>query len=394
MKLLFVANRVPYPPFRGDKLKIYNLASRLKNSHELHLITIAESREDLTYKAELEKIFKTVEFIYLPKWKSLLNVALGFFKPEPLQVSYFRSNAFSRLLDNKLEKGQFDAVHVQHLRMGAFFEKRSTVHAVLDLPDAFSLYWLRRKENASNFFQKWFAGREYKKLLAFEKKLLPHFKLNLVCSEEDKAYLRENARANIEVLPNGVDTGIFYPRADIKPEVGRILFTGNMDYAPNVDAVEYFCTEIFPEILKNVPNARFVIAGQRPVQRVLSLAGPNVEVTGFVKNLADEYARATVLAAPLRFGAGTQNKVLEALAMGLPVVCTKVGFKGLGIKSGAGAVLATETDEFASVVSKILLNPELRASISLAGGDTIARKFSWDAVSTSLEAYLQSMAKK
>ncbi len=394
MKLLFVANRVPYPPFRGDKLKIFNLASRLKNSHELHLITIAESQEDLTYKAELEKIFKTVEFIYLPKWKSLLNVALGFFRPEPLQVSYFRSKSFSRLLNNRLENGQFDAVHVQHLRMGAFFENRSTELAVLDLPDAFSLYWLRRKENANNFFQKWFAGREYRKLLAYEKKLLPRFKLNLVCSEEDKAYLRENARANIEVLPNGVDTSIFHPREDIKPEDGRILFTGNMDYAPNVDAVEYFCNDIFPEILKNVPNARFVIAGQRPVQRVLALAGPNVEVTGFVKNLADEYARAAVLAAPLRFGAGTQNKVLEALAMGLPVVCTKVGFKGLGIKSGAGAVLATETDEFASVVSKILLNPELRASISLAGGDTIARKFSWDAVSTSLEAYLESMAKK
>lgn len=394
VKILFVANRIPFPPFRGDKLKIWNLANRLKAGNEIHLITIAETREDLNYRQHLEEVFSSVTILFMPKWKSALNTALGMLGSKPLQVAYFKSPAFAGLLKDKIQQGNYDAIHVQHLRMAQYFEPEPASNVILDLPDAFSLYWKRRSQNAKSWWMRLFAKLEYKRLLRYERSVLPRFNLNLVCSDEDALYLREHSKARIEVLPNGVDTAVFHPKSGISRVKGRILFTGNMDYEPNVDAVVWFCEEILPRILKENPDAEFVIAGQRPVSRVMKLANKHVRITGFVQDISAEYAKADVVVAPLRFGAGTQNKVLEAMAMGIPVVCTAIGFKGLGIESGQGAVLAQNADEFAMQVTGILQNEEYRAKLVAGGGDIIRTRFSWDAIAVQLENFLRSVCLK
>jgi len=386
MKVLFVANRVPYPPFRGDKLKIWNLANRLSVSHELDIITIAESKEDLNYAQKLGDYFGEVTLVSLPKWKAFLNTIVGFIGIKPLQVAYFSSRKFQKKLNKTIQLGNYDAIHIQHLRMAQFFENKDTSKCILDLPDAFSLYWLRRSENAKTWWMRKFAKMEYRRLLRYEKKILPQFSLNLVCSQEDRQYLTQNTGANIDVLPNGVDTDTFYPRKGVPYEQGRILFTGNMDYAPNVDAVEYFCHSIFPAIRQKIPGVKLIIAGQRPVLSVLNLAQKDIEITGFVPDLSEEYAKAHVVVAPLRFGAGTQNKVLESMAMGIPVVCTKVGFKGLGIQSGEGAILAETQEDFINATIRLIIEPEYRAEVASLGGAAIRKNFSWEAISKKLEA--------
>ncbi|MBS3914852.1 MAG: glycosyltransferase [Bacteroidetes bacterium] len=394
MKILFVANRVPFPPYRGDKLKIFNLASKLGADHEIHLITIAETKEDLTYKLELEKKFHHVKLFYLPKWKSYLRVLRTLFSGVPLQVGYFKSPDFQKILHQYLQENKFDAIHVQHLRMSQFIEDPHKLNAILDLPDAFSLYWKRRSENAGKLWMRKFAAMEYKRLLAYEKYQLNRFPLNLVCSKEDCEYLIQSTDANVQVLPNGVDTNLFQPNSGILPIPGRILFTGNMDYEPNVDAVEYFCSEIFPEIKKQVPYAHFVIAGQRPVARVLRLKSESVFITGFVKDMNQEYSLSNVVVAPLRFGAGTQNKVLESMATGVPVVCTKVGFKGLGIQSGEGAILTNSTDAFISEVVKLLLNQQYHSEVSASGRSYVEHYFSWNAIADLLVQYVHQLQSK
>ena len=388
---MFVANRVPYPPYRGDKLKIWNLAKRLSGDHELHLFTIAQDRKELEYAEHLKTIFKEVHIVFLPKWKSIVKTALAVFDKIPFQVAYFQSKSFSNLLQNSITVNDYDAIHIQHIRMGWYFRNLPKHNAVLDLPDAFSLYWTRRTEQAGLLWLKWFTSVEQKRLFNMESQFLPHFPLTLVCSDEDKQYLESHSNANIQVLPNGVDTDVFYPRQNIQPEPFRLLFTGNMDYAPNVDAVEYFCNDLLPEILRVHPNTKFVIAGQRPVKKVLNLASDCVSVTGFVKDIADEYAKAAVVVAPLRFGAGTQNKVLEALAMGVPVVCTKVGFKGLGIKNGDGAYMATDAPSFIQAVNLLLESEANREQMAGKGIQKIVSTFSWDAVAAKLIGYLKSI---
>jgi glycosyltransferase involved in cell wall biosynthesis len=134
-----------------------------------------------------------------------------------------------------------------------------------------------------------------------------------------------------------------------------------------------------------------MIAGQRPVEKVLDLANDKVIVTGFVKDLAEVYNSASVVVAPLRFGAGTQNKVLEAMAMGVPVVCTNIGFLGLGIESGEGAIMKTDTEGFASSVCQLLASEELRKEVGKKGKEVVRTKFDWDVVAETLEGYFRQI---
>jgi len=403
---------MPYPPFRGDKLKIYNLAKELSLNNDLYLITIAENEEDVNSIDELLQpnntdtgfvgpranpsrrvLFKSLTWIYKPKWHSALTAFLGLLSKRPLQVAYFRSTSFKKRLNEVLQNNEFDAIHVQHIRMAQYFESSVPTNAILDLPDAFSLYWKRRVEAAKNPVEKWFRSLEYKRLVAYEKRILPKFNKVLVCSAEDRKYLNELGIFNVDLLPNGVNIKTFAPKGTDSIVSNRILFTGNMDYAPNVDAVQYFVEDIFPIILENVPSAEFIIAGQRPVKAVLDLASKSVKVTGFVENLADEYAKAHVVVSPLRIGAGTQNKVLEALAMNLAVVCSNVGFKGLGISHNEGILMADNSTTFANSVVAILQSEELRKKLGETGGQHVRNTFSWSAVSNQLLEHFNSIKK-
>ena len=389
MKILFLANRVPYPPYRGDKLKIFNLARRLNGRHELHLLTFAQNEEDMGYKEELEKIFTHVHFVYLPKWKSAVNCLAGIWDRRPLQVLYFQSKELQLQLDKLLEKHNYAAVHVQHLRMSPYLAARKDVRRILDLPDAFSLYWERRKMVKRGLLTTLFENMEQRRVLKYEG-ILKEYDLSLVCSAEDLDYLEKTHHSgNLRLLPNGVDLETFASRGHDYAHNKTILFTGNMDYAPNVDAVIYFTETILPLVKAKLPEVTFIIAGQRPVPRVAALAGEHIIVTGFVKDLAATYNSASVVVAPLRFGAGTQNKVLEAMAMGVPVVCSNIGFGGLGITSGEGAVMQTEPTEFANSVIQLLESEEMRRRVGQEGIRVVKTKFDWDIIAKTLEGYLK-----
>ncbi len=394
MKILFLANRVPYPPYRGDKLKIFNLAKRLQGKHELHLLTFAQTQEDLGYKAELEKIFKEVHFVYLPKWKSAINCLSGLWDATPFQVLYFRSKELQYILDELLKANTYDAIHVQHLRMSPYLSERKDIARILDLPDAFSLYWERRKTVKRGMLTALFENAEQKRILNYEN-VLKEYDLSLVCSAEDLAYLENTHHTgNLGLLPNGVDLDTFASRDHDYSHSKTILFTGNMDYSPNVDAVVYFTETILPIIRSERPDVQFIIAGQRPVPKVIALANEYITVTGFVKDLAATYNSASVVVAPLRFGAGTQNKVLEAMALGVPVVCSNIGFGGLGIKSGEGAIMQTDPLAFARSVIDLLSSEEQRRKVGEAGMQVIKTRFDWDIIAGTLESYFQEVADK
>ena len=394
MKILFLANRIPYPPYRGDKLKIFNLARRLAKKHELYLVTFTQSPEEAVYKKDLERIFKEVHLVYLPKWKSAMNCLSAGWDQTPLQVMYFRSAEMQALLNNVLSRHRFDAVHIQHLRMSPYLAERQDIPRILDLPDAFSLYWERRKKIKRGLARKSFESLEQKRVLKYEQ-IMKKYDMSLVCSAEDMEYLKKlHHLDNIRLLPNGVDLDTFYPRDHDYSHNKTLLFTGNMDYAPNVDAVVYFAQEILPTIRGKFPQARFVIAGQRPVSKVLELANDHVVITGFVEDIAEVYNSASIVVAPLRFGAGTQNKVLEAMAMGIPVVCSNIGFKGLGINSGEGAIMQTEPRAFAESVVQLLSSEDERRKVGKKGIEVIKNNFGWDAIADTLAGYLEEVARK
>jgi sugar transferase (PEP-CTERM/EpsH1 system associated) len=392
MKLLFTANRFPYPPYRGDKLKIFHLAKRLSQKHELHLVTFLQDESDRQYLPELQKIFKEIHLIPLSKAQSYLNSLLAFFHKEPFQVRYFHSAKMEQKLRELQAQHEYDAVHVQHLRMAQYWSEIKNVPRILDLPDAYSLYWKRRIETSQGLLKS-FARIEQKRVFDYES-ILQEYDLSLVCSREDQAYLQQELNIkNVQLLPNGVDLSTFASDTHNYSLDRTILFTGNMDYAPNVDAVLYFVTEIFPLIKQQVPDAVFVIAGQRPVKKVQELAAGDIKITGFVQDLSAMYASAAIVVAPLRFGAGTQNKVLEAMAMGVPVVSRNIGFNGLNIVSGEGVILAIETEAFAEECIALLQSRELRSKVGQQGKEVIRTQFDWDVIALKLERYFLQIVK-
>ena len=385
---------MPYPPYRGDKLKIYNLAKRLCVQHELHLVAFAQSADDWHYVEELKKIFTSVQLVDLPKWKSALQCAKGLLDNQPFQIHYFASNAMQKTVNTTIAQHHFDVVHVQHLRMAQYLAEQHSLPRILDLPDAFSLYWKRKKVNNQNPLKRFLEGLEQKRVYQYER-IIASYNLSLVCSDEDKQYLeQEHHLNNIALLPNGVDTSLFQAHQHDYTHNHTLLFTGNMDYGPNVDAVVYFVESIFPLVQKQFPSIQFIIAGQRPISKVTALARDNIKVTGFVPNLAEQYNAASVVVAPLRFGAGTQNKVLEAMAMGVPVVCSNIGFKGLGIESGEGAMMQTDPEQFAQSIIQLLSSAELREQVGQKGVQIIQSKFSWDIIARQLEGYFEQLKSK
>jgi sugar transferase (PEP-CTERM/EpsH1 system associated) len=391
LNILFLANRFPYPPFRGDKLKIYNLTRRLAVKHDLYLVTFYESRDELNYLKDIQPFFKEIELVYLPKWRSILNGIPALFSHTPLQVAYFKSSKMKRMVKLALDRYNIDVVHTQHLRMSQY-TKHLDMPKILDLPDAFSLYFKRRNETDRPLINRLIDSIEIGRLTK-EEKVVTAYDKTLVCSVEDKKYLEKLHKTdNINILLNGVDLATF----DV--EEGHdyshnltLLFTGNMDYAPNVDAVQYFVKEMWPTISEVNPKTKFIIAGQRPVDAVQKLASDKIEVTGFIPDLKDMYADASVVIAPLRFGAGTQNKVLEAMAMGVPAVCTHIGFEGLQIQSGQGVIMAKEKPQFIQEVNMLLADAAKRQEVGEQGLAIARTRFSWDKIAVQLEAYFKEV---
>ena len=401
MRILFIANRIPYPPYRGDKLKIFNLAQQLHQRHELKLVTFYEKADELPYKMDLLRLFETVDLVYLNKFRAYWNVVQGLlFNKLPLQISFFKSRSMVETVADVIYGFRPDAIHVQHLRMAQFIPSNYRNKAILDLPDAISMYYERIAEFSHNPFYKWVYKLEENRLKEYESLILSKFQKVLCCSQEDLNYLKkEHPFPKYGVLENGVDVKNFTPdndtvdlNQDLEPSANVaekiILFTGNMNYAPNVDAVIYFAQKILPRILEKWPQAIFEIAGQNPVNVVQKLdEHPNIRVTGFLPSLREAYAKADVVVAPLRFGAGTQNKVLEALSMQKPVVCSTIGFFGLSLENGAGIWCETNIEGFSKRILEIFSDPEYHGNLARISGKIVRDRFNWQTISKKLESY-------
>jgi sugar transferase (PEP-CTERM/EpsH1 system associated) len=391
MNILFVANRFPYPPHRGDKLKIFNLARQLSRNHNLYLITFIQDKNDYQYLDELGKYFKKIDVIYLSEIRSAFNCVAGFFSSMPFQVNYFKSHEFEKRLNDVISNYNIDAIHTQHLRMSQYTSKIKNIPTILDLPDAYSLYWKRRSTLCCSYFKKKLEMLEHRKVTEYES-IIKNFDMTLVCSNEDKNILEiDHDYDSVNILPNGIDTSTFHSDFHDYSINDRIIFTGNMDYFPNIDAAVYFSEEIFPEVLKRFPDVKFYIVGQKPPQRVKDLQSDNIIVTGFVDSIADEYGSGSIAVSPVRVGAGTLNKVLEPMAMGLPVVSSQIGFEGIGASHGEEILLAKNKNEFVNSITNLLSDENYRRYIGESGKNHVIQNFSWEKVAEILENYFYSI---
>jgi sugar transferase (PEP-CTERM/EpsH1 system associated) len=389
VNILVITSRVPFPPHRGDKLRIFNIIKTLAKHHKVTVVTnLFESSEENDV-AGLKAYGVNVETVRFSKLRSRLNLFKSFYTNNPLQVSYYHSKRMGRKIKELTTAGRFDVAYF-HLLITAQYHNAvadENTLKVLDLTDATSLYLTRYLQFLKKPLQRLYFRFDLYKTLNYER-IVRFFDTIFVCSNVDKEYLvKRNIHDNIRLFMNGFDIDTFHYRAT-EPEKTRIIFTGNMPYFPNRDGVLFFTREIFPLVLRRVPGAIFYIVGQNPPEEIQELRSENIVVTGLVPDIREEYIKSTVNIAPIRLGAGTPNKIIEAMALGVPTVATSFTIEGFPGELKKYLFVADTAGEFADRIVEILTNRTAYENMMNEAAVAIHNLLGADNVMKEIEEYL------
>jgi len=295
-------------------------------------------------------------------------------------------------LDAWFKQRRFDVAVCDFLDAAVNFPSSPTVPSVLFQHNVESEIWRRHAETETNPAKRPIYGMEFRKMLAYEKSAVQSFPHVIAVSEHDRQLMRAWVDpAQITVVPTGVDLRHYQPDVTDREVAPLVMFVGAMDWEPNVDAVEFFCGEIWPSVLARIPEAKFRIVGRNPDRRVQQFAGSSVEVTGRVPAVIHHLREAAVVIVPLRIGGGTRLKIYEAMAAGKAVVSTSVGAEGLDVHHGRDIVLADDSKAFADAVLMLLQDGVVRKRYERAAAELAAR-YDWPAVGARFEEVLEKIA--
>jgi sugar transferase (PEP-CTERM/EpsH1 system associated) len=381
MKILFITPRFPYPPLRGDQVIPYYRLRTLGQKHEITILSFYEKPNELVGIKQIEPYCDAIYTVRLPKWQSLSNMAGGVFLSDlPLQVLYYRSSAFQTQLKIILEQNHFDLVHAFMLRIAPYV---STISApkVIELIDSMQLN-LERRLSMEPVTRRWLFQEELRRIISYEQKIGDFFDRMIVVAEKDRALIKSD---RVQVIPNGVDTNLFKPELKAQPNP-VIIFSGNMGYAPNINAVNWFVELCLPRIQQVIPSASLIIAGANPNREMRGLERRGqITVTGFVDSMAETLNQASVAIAPMQSGSGIQNKILEAMACELPVVTTTLGLGSIKAQPGQEILVADSPESFADTLITLLQNPQLTKEIGQRARTFVIQNHSWEYGATQIE---------
>jgi glycosyltransferase involved in cell wall biosynthesis len=381
MRLLLLTPQLPFPPHQGTTIRNYNLVRHLSKRHEVHLLSfVLQAGEEVA--SPLREACQSLRTVVAPQRSTRQRVAGLLTSGLPDMALRLPSAEFHAVLRETLGRQAFDVVQVEGIEMAQYGlawcgdqpSGRQSRQRPMNSPlwvfdDHNAEYVLQRRafETDVRRPRRWLAAAyswvQWRRLTAYECLACRHMDRVVVCSEADRFALQA-IMPGLEpaVIPNGVDSAYYHPDAvpDHTPlPPHSLVFTGKMDFRPNIDAVVWFVQEVWPNLKAKVPDARFYIVGQRPHSRVSSLAdAAGVTVTGTVEDVRPYMAGADVYVVPLRIGGGTRLKVLEAMAMGRPMVSTTLGCEGFPVTSGRQLVMADEPSEFAAACVDLLLHRE------------------------------------
>ena len=390
MRILFLSQRVPYPPNRGDKITTWRLVERMKRTHDVRCIAFAHDEADVAAARELEaKGIPTVAVRYRDAWKKFSSLPLLLTRT-PLTLGVYGSRELQAAVDRTI--GSCDMAYAYSSSMGAFLEKHTSKPRVMHFGELDSDKW-RQYSQRTRFPMSWVYAREHTTLLEFERRIARAFTENVLCTPlEQKIFAAAIPGASSTVLRNGVDLEHYKPPA-ADPEPAHLVFTGVMNYYPNADGCIWFVHEILPLVQRAFPAARLTIVGAHPTSEVRALAGAHgVTVTGFVKDTREWLARAAISIAPLRIARGIQNKVLEAMAMGLPVVGTTSATQGVEGENGRDYLVADDARAFADSVCALLRDPARARSIGREARRFVEANYDWEVVFRHLDEILERCA--
>ena len=376
MKIFVLLPRIPWPLVKGDKLRAFNQIKQLAKNNEVVLCALNTdkkvSKED-AFKA-LQPYCISVTFIDISKLSILINISKAFFKGLPLQCGYFYNTKAHKKIRNIIKKHKPDMLFGQLLRVAEYIRHENTSKTI-DYQDVFSMGMKRRSEIAP-FYMKPFFNMEYRRLRRYEHDIFDDFDVKTIISVPDRNLIDHPKKDEILIVPNGVDHEYYTPRECEKKY--DIVFTGNMSYAPNVNAVEYLANDILPLVWKKLPDAKMYIAGATPDPRVKKVASDRIIISGWLDDMRDAYAQSKIFIAPMRIGTGLQNKLLEAMAMRLPCITTTLANNSLLASEEKNEILVGNNEqELAEHIITLLTNKDKADEIAQNGHDFVRRIYDW-----------------
>lgn len=396
MKILYLVHRLPYPPNKGDKVRSYHLLKHLAARHEVHLGTFIDDPDDEQHLPRVRELCAGLHAARLnPRTAKLLSLR-GLLSGEALSLPYYRDAGLQAWVDAAAARVGFDAVVVFSGVMAQYTRGLNGVKTLVDFVDVDSAKW-RDYAPEHAWPMSWLYRREFAKLLGFEQRVAGEAECSFFVTDHEVALFRELSPGRpltLAALGNGVDADFFAPDpARASPFAAGelpLVFTGAMDYWPNVDAVSWFVSDMLPALRERFPALRFHIVGRSPAPAVQALAGEAVNVTGTVPDVRPYLQHAAAVVAPLRLARGLQNKVLEAMAMARPVVAASTCVKAITAAPPSGLQPADASPDYVERIAALLAD---RAAADAAGRDArdfVLGAYSWDAHLAGLDRHLEA----
>jgi sugar transferase (PEP-CTERM/EpsH1 system associated) len=378
MRLLFIAHRIPYPPNKGDKIRSYNELLFLSRHFEIDLVCFMDDPMDERYLPKLAALCKSISIFKRGNLFKFWHLIQGFLTAQPLSKALYDHPQMHKSVEALLQANTYHRIFIFSGQMSQYVPEALLPNAVIDFCDVDSHKWDNYAERMP-FYLSWLYRLEAHRLFAFEAEAAKTALAALFITPAELQLFRNlGGEGRILALGNGVDTEFFAPRPET-PVYGRILFTGAMDYFPNEEGVSWFAKEVFPELRNKMPSAQFIIAGSNPSPKVKALARiEGVTVTGFVKDMRLEQAKAHIVVVPLRIARGMQNKVLEAMACGKAVVVCTQALGGIYAVPGKDLMVADEAGDFRKCIETLLTEPQVLEAMGIAARNYILTNLSWE----------------
>lgn len=382
--LLFLVHRIPYPPNKGDKIRSFHILKHLSTLYNVYLGTFIDDANDWQYTDKVDALCTSTCYQPLNALRAKIGSATGLFTGDALSLPYYRNQAMQEWVDTTVKTHGIKKVLLFSSVMGQFIKPAHDVEMVVDFVDIDSDKW-RQYAEKKHGIAKWIYQREAKCLFDYEQALAARAKASFFVSQQEADLFKKLAPTvseKISHINNGVNVDYFSPEHDfdspylINENAQILVFTGAMDYWANVDAVKWFVEQVFLQVVKSHPAAKFYIVGSKPTQEVLDLASSHVVVTGAVPDVRPYLAYAKLAIAPLRIARGIQNKVLEAMSMAKHVVATSTAMEGIAYDSTLSVSVSDEAELMIGQINALLDKPELTTSLN--NRNFVKAQFSWD----------------
>jgi sugar transferase (PEP-CTERM/EpsH1 system associated) len=373
MKIFVLLSRFPYPLEKGDKLRAYHQLKELSKSNQIHLCCLSDKKIKKEWLSELSSFCETVEVFNLNKALIYWNTTKQLFSDMPFQVGYFYQKRIQRKINQLIKLYEVDHIYCQLIRTAEYVKNIHSIDKTIDYMDALSMGMIRRAEIAGGAKKKLYKS-EGNRLAAYENRIFDYFNHHIIISEQDRELINHPDNSKIHVIENGISEEYFNHNATANKKF-ELVFTGNMNYPPNIECSEYIVNSIMPLLPKNY---RLLLSGASPHQRVTNLKKEDkIVVSGWVNDIRDSYASAQIFIAPLFIGTGLQNKLLEAMAMGIPCVTTSLANNALNAIDKEQILTAETAEEFSNLIIQLLEDKDLYKRISEEGNKFVKDQFSW-----------------